>query len=34
MQEMAEKLKLEKAPFIKTLFFSDKKPNSYFMIIA
>lgn len=31
---MSEKLKLEKAPLIKNLFFTDKKPNSYFFIIA
>ncbi len=34
MQEMSEKLKLEKAPLIKNLFFTDKKPNSYFFIVA
>ena len=34
MQEMSEKLKLEKSPFIKNLFFTDKKPNSFFFIIA
>lgn len=34
MQEMSEKLKLEKSPLIKNLFFTDKKPNSYFFVIA
>lgn len=31
---MSEKLKLEKSPFIKNLFYADKKPNSYYFILA
>ena len=34
LEEMEQKLKLEKAPRIKNLFYVDKKPNSYFLIIA
>lgn len=34
LEEMAQKLKLEKAPLIKNLFYVDKKPNSYFLVIA
>jgi hypothetical protein len=31
---MAAKVKLEKSPLIKSLLFSDKKPNTHFMILA
>jgi len=31
---MGEKVKLEKSPLIKSLLFSDKKPNTHFMILA
>lgn len=34
MEEMAAKVKLEKSPLIKSLLFSDKKPNTHFMILA
>jgi hypothetical protein len=34
MQEMSEKLKLENSPLIKNLFFADKKPNTFFFVIA
>ena len=34
MEEMNNKLKLEKSPLIKSLLFSDKKPNTHFMILA
>ena len=34
MEEMSAKLKLEKSPLIKSLLFSDKKPNTHFMILA
>ena len=34
MEEMAAKLKLEKSPLIKSLLFSDKKPNTHFMVLA
>lgn len=33
MEELS-KIKLEKSPYIKNLLFADKKPNSYYMIIA
>jgi hypothetical protein len=33
MEELS-KIKLEKAPYVKNLFFTEKKPNSYYMIIA
>lgn len=32
--EQLSKIKLNAAPHIKNLFFADKKPNSFFMIIA
>ena len=31
---MTEKVKLEKGPLIKNLFYADKKPNQYYFIIA
>lgn len=34
LEQMHEKLKLEKAPLIKNLFYTDKKPNSFFLVIA
>lgn len=34
MEEMNNKLKLERAPLIKTLLFSDKKPNTHYMVLA
>ena len=34
MKEMKEHVKLEKSPLIKTLLWSDKKPNTHWMIIA
>jgi hypothetical protein len=34
MEEMNAKVKLEQSPLIKSLLFSDKKPNSHFMILA
>jgi hypothetical protein len=34
MEEMQEKVKLERAPLIKNLFFTDKKPNTFFLAIA
>lgn len=34
MEEMAAKVKLDKSPLIKSLLFSDKKPNTHFMILA
>lgn len=34
MEEMANKVHLEKSPLIKSLLFSDKKPNVHFMILA
>lgn len=34
LEQMQEKIKLEKAPLIKNLFYADKKPNSYFLVIA
>lgn len=34
MEEMAAQVKLEKSPLIKSLLFSDKKPNTHFMILA
>lgn len=34
MEEMSNKLKLERAPLIKTLLFSDKKPNTHYMVLA
>jgi hypothetical protein len=34
MEEMAVHVKLEKSPLIKSLLFSDKKPNTHFMILA
>jgi hypothetical protein len=34
MEEMGAKVKLDRSPLIKTLLFSDKKPNSHFMILA
>jgi hypothetical protein len=30
LEEMGQKVKLDKAPLIKNLFYVDKKPNSYF----
>ena len=34
MEEMTAKVKLEKSPLIKSLLFTDKKPNTHFMILA
>ena len=34
MEEMSAKVKLNDSPFIKTLLFSDKKPNTHFMVLA
>lgn len=34
MEEMSAQLKLEHAPLIKTLLFSDKKPNTHYMVLA
>ena len=34
MAEMEQEVKIEHAPLIKNLFYADKKPNSYFMVIA
>lgn len=34
MEEMGAKVKLERSPLIKSLLFSDKKPNTHFMILA
>ena len=34
MEEMAAQVKLEKSPLIKSLLFSDKKPNQHFMVLA
>jgi hypothetical protein len=34
MEEMGQKVKLNSSPFIKSLLFSDKKPNAHYMIIA
>lgn len=34
MEEMTAKVKLENSPLIKSLLFSDKKPNTHFMILA
>ena len=34
MAEMTEKVKLDKGPLIKNLFYSDKKPDQYYFIIA
>jgi hypothetical protein len=34
MEEMSNKVKLDKSPLIKSLLFSDKKPNAHFMILA
>ena len=31
---MNAKLKLEHSPLIKCLLFSDKKPNTHFMVLA
>lgn len=31
---MANKIKLDKSAYIKTLFFADKKPNMFYMIIT
>ena len=31
---MEDKIKLEKSPLIKNLFFTDKKPNMFYMILA
>lgn len=32
--EQLSKVKLEKSPYVKNLFYTDKKPNSYYMVIA
>lgn len=32
--EQLSKVKLQKSPYVKNLFYVDKKPNSYYMIIA
>lgn len=34
LKETEQVVKLEKAPRIKNLFYVDKKPNSYFLVIA
>ena len=34
MEEMTAKVPLEKSPMIKSLLFSDKKPNQHYMILA
>jgi hypothetical protein len=34
MEEMAAKVKLDNSPLIKSLLFSDKKPNLHYMILA
>lgn len=34
MEEMAAKVKLDQSPLIKSLLFSDKKPNTHFMVLA
>ena len=34
MEEMALKVKLTSSPLIKSLLFSDKKPNTHYMILA
>jgi hypothetical protein len=34
MAEMKEKIKLDKAPLIKNLFFSEKKCNGFYLVIA
>ena len=33
MEELS-KVKLDKAPFVKNLFYAEKKPNAYYMVIA
>lgn len=32
--EQLSKVKLQKSPYVKNLFYTDKKPNSYYMVIA
>ncbi len=34
MEEMSAKLKLEHSPLIKSLLFTDKKPNTHYMVLA
>ena len=34
MEEMSAHLKLEQSPLIKCLLFSDKKPNTHYMVLA
>lgn len=32
--EQLSQVKLDKSPYIKNLFYADKKPNSYYMVVA
>lgn len=32
--EQLSQVKLEKSPYVKNLFYAEKKPNSYYMVVA
>lgn len=32
--EQLSQVKLDKSPYVKNLFYAEKKPNSYFMVVA